>query len=246
MKIYGLIGFPLAHSFSPIFFQNKFEQEGIKNAVYRLFPLPQIDDFPDLIHHTPDLVGLNVTIPYKEAIIPYLSRVAATAQAVGAVNVVRILRTNGELQCVGYNSDVVGFEQSLCHFMQPLPERALILGTGGAAKAVAFVLQKLNISYRFVSRKKDFLSYDNLTSDLIRSHRLIVNATPLGRFPDVTACPPIPYHYLTENHYLFDLNYNPSETLFMSEGKKYHAKTCNGLEMLQVQALESWRIWQLP
>lgn len=239
MKKFGLIGLPLEHSFSHKFFSQKFEKEKI-DAIYTLYELQDIKQFCELIKKE-HLCGLNVTIPYKESIIPFLNKIDDTAKAIGAVNVIKF--SNDQL--IGYNSDCKGFEKSLLPLLKPHHTKALILGTGGASKAVNYVLQKLNIETKFVSRtqKEDCFIYDDLTKEIIDQFTLIVNTTPLGMFPQTETFPSLPYHYFTKKHLLFDLVYNPTETMFLKYGLQYGCTTKNGYEMLVEQALESWRIW---
>jgi len=249
LEQYGLIGYPLGHSFSQRFFSEKFAREGLANVWYDLFPLPDIAELPALLTANPNLRGLNVTIPYKETVLRYLHDLDETARAVGAVNTIRI--RNGRLR--GFNTDVTGFEQSLQQWHTelghtiPLGMHALILGTGGAAKAVAYALQKMGIEYTFVSRSRtgrQYLSYTDLHTLSAGDFTLIVNATPAGTFPDVDACPPIPFDVLDERHLVFDLVYNPAETLLLQRAKTKGAAVKNGLEMLQLQAEAAWKIWQ--
>ncbi|GAB4189040.1 MAG: shikimate dehydrogenase [Thermoflexibacter sp.] len=244
MRIFGLIGKKLTHSFSKKYFTEKFEREHIKQVVYELFELPSVDDFPQLIDNQENLKGLNVTIPYKLEILPFLHEIDPAAERIGAVNVIKI-HENKKLK--GYNSDYYGFKISLEKFLAGNTEvKALILGTGGASKAVKVVLEDLNIPYRYVSRnseKTDILTYNQLNKDIFSSHQLIVNTTPLGMYPLIETCPEIPYHLLGENHYLYDLVYNPENTLFMQKGAENGAKVKNGLEMLYLQAEKSWEIW---
>jgi shikimate dehydrogenase len=242
MRKFGLIGFPLGHSFSKKYFTQKFAEEGISDAVYDLYELPDLTKLPELLARNPELCGLNVTIPYKQAIIPFLDELSPTAARIGAVNVIRI--SEGKL--TGYNSDYEGFLQSLRMFYpQHSGSQALVLGSGGASKAVQAALENLSIPYRVVSRNPEAgeLSYDHLTPEVMETCDLIINATPLGTFPEVDSCPPIPYQYLTFRHFLYDLVYNPSETLFMKKGKGAGAQVKNGAEMLQLQAEAAWQIW---
>ncbi len=240
-KQLGLIGYPLSHSFSKKYFAEKFEQEGIEGWHYDLFPLDNIDKLPLLLEQEPTLVGLNVTIPYKEAVIPYLDKIDESA-AFGAVNTIKI--EDGKL--TGFNTDVYGFEHSLIPFLKPYHKQALILGTGGAAKAVASVLNKLNIAHQYVSRtpSNQQLSYDNLNKNIIESHLLIINTTPLGMQPNIKSFPKLAYKYITSRHVLYDLVYNPEKTIFLNQGKYYGADIKNGLEMLYLQAERAWSIWQ--
>jgi len=243
MRLFGLIGFPLGHSFSQKFFTEKFEREGIKNCSYQNFPLSSIDQLKDLLATHPNLEGFNITIPYKEQVFPFIDQQTDAVQKIGACNCVRIV--DGQL--IGYNTDVKGFEVSLRKKLQPKHNTALVLGTGGAAKAVVYALQQLNISYKIVSRKTNpeanVISYAELTHDVIAAHKLIVNTTPLGTYPNVNECADIPYEALTPDHYLFDLVYNPSKTLFLQKGEAQGATIENGHEMLEIQAEESWKIW---
>lgn len=246
---FGLIGFPLTHSFSKKYFSDKFEREGIEDCHYELFPLKTIDELPSLIKSCPHLVGLNVTIPYKQKVFQYLNEVDEEAEKVGAVNTIKI--QNGRLK--GYNTDVYGFEKSLIHLLKidsdhkenSFPKKALILGTGGAAKAVAHVLKKLNIDISFVSRtiNKGDLTYSELDHNSLKNHALIINTTPLGTSPNVEFCPDIPYDFLSESHFLYDLVYNPEKSLFLTKGENKNTQTSNGLEMLYLQAEKAWEIW---
>ncbi len=244
MKQYGLIGYPLGHSFSQIYFTEKFSRENI-DARYDLFPLEKIEDVVPLINNTLNLCGFNVTIPYKQAIMPYLDELDDEAKQVGAVNVVKITNKNGRPHLKGFNSDIYGFYESLKPLLGPQHKSALILGTGGASKAVAAMLKKLNIDYKFVSRtpKPDQLTYTDLNEEIIRKYTLIVNSSPVGMSPNIDACPDIPYEFIGKEHLLFDLIYNPEETKFLNEGKSRGAKTKNGLEMLHLQAEGAWKYW---
>jgi len=238
--LYGLIGYPLTHSFSPAYFARKFEAEKIE-AIYEKFELRTIYGFPALLETHKDLKGLNVTIPYKQEIIPYLHALDDAAKKIGAVNCIDI--KDGRLK--GYNTDVIGFEKSLLPLLKPLHKKALVLGTGGSALAVKYVLSKLGISFLSVSReqKKHAITYEALNNATIREHLLIINTTPLGMFPDLDGCPDLPYNSLTRDHLLYDLIYNPRETKFLAHGRKQGAATKNGLEMLHLQAAVSWDIW---
>lgn len=243
MKTYGLIGNPLTHSFSEAYFSEKFKREKICGVRYRNFPLADIHDFPHLLAAVPGLAGLNVTIPYKESVIPFLDELDPEAEAVGAVNVVCFLP---DRRTRGYNTDVTGFRKALKPYLKPVHRKALILGTGGASRAVARVLEKMHISFLFVSRtpvNERQIGYVDLNEEIIRSHRLIVQTTPLGMAPDTGRCPPIPYHALGNDHLLFDLIYNPEVTRFMQKGAEQGAVVVNGLEMLKIQAEESWKLW---
>jgi shikimate dehydrogenase len=241
MKRYGLIGRTLTHSFSKSYFSKKFEEAGIADCVYDNYELKYIDDFSALIKNNPDLRGLNVTIPYKEDVLPYLTDRNEIVEAIGACNCIKI---DGE-NLKGYNTDVIGFRKSLQPRLKKFHNKALILGTGGAAKAIRYVLEQLDIEYAIVSRRKrgDELGYEDLGLDLLEDYHLIINTTPLGMYPNVDADPPVPYEYLTRKHFLYDLIYNPEKTKFLAEGEKRGAQICNGYEMLILQAEESWRIW---
>ncbi|WP_026775202.1 shikimate dehydrogenase [Polaribacter sp. Hel_I_88] len=242
-KLFGLLGKNISYSFSRGYFTDKFEKLKLKKSKYVNFDLQNIEDFPKIIDENEHLKGINVTIPYKEEIIPFLSKVDKTAKKIGAVNTIKFTK-RGNLK--GYNSDVVGFENSLLPLLKKHHKKALILGTGGASKAIAFALKRNGITYKFVSRNpegKKEISYDSLTQEVIEKHTIIINSTPLGTFPDVDKCPNIPYQFITKNHILYDLIYNPAISTFLSKGKEKGAITKNGLQMLELQAEESWRIW---
>ncbi len=245
MKTFGLIGKSLKHSFSPNYFKNKFEKEKISDAEYLLYPLEKIEDFESLISGS-TLNGLNVTIPYKESVIPYLTELDPLAEEIGAVNCIKFLRKNGVLLSKGYNTDVYGLETSLLKFTHNQLYPTLILGSGGASKAAVYLLKKFNIEYRIVSRApngKNQISYDEIDAQLLEKFKIIINSTPLGMYPNVADCAPIPFEYINENHFVFDMIYNPEETLLMKNSKLKGAKVSNGLEMLQLQAEKSWEIW---
>ncbi|MFT4095322.1 MAG: shikimate dehydrogenase [Niabella sp.] len=240
MRLYGLIGMPLAQSFSKKYFTEKFEKENIADARYELFPLEKIDCLNELLNAQPHLQGLNVTIPYKEQVLPYLQDFDAEAKKIGAFNCIKI--KNGQLK--GFNTDAPAFKRSLLPQLQPHHKKALILGTGGAAKAVLFVLQDLGIEYMFVSRSKENgLLYSELTPGILAEYPLIINTTPLGSFPKVDTAPEIPYRFLNSGNYLYDLVYNPEKTLFLQKGEAQGATIKNGYEMLAGQAELSWEIW---
>jgi shikimate dehydrogenase len=242
MKAYGLIGYPLTHSFSEKYFAEKFSREGIADSTYRLFELADIGQLPGLLQSHPDLKGLNVTIPYKEAVIPFLDELDAETARIGAVNVIRI--EGGRTK--GFNSDYQGFKQSLEQFLAPGHSvQALVFGTGGASKAVNAALRHLHIPYQEVSRNPlpGQLSYYDITPAVLADYHLIINTTPLGTYPKTEACPDHPYQALTPKHYLFDLVYNPAETVFLQHGRVAGAKTKNGYQMLVLQAEISWQIW---
>jgi shikimate dehydrogenase len=248
MKLYGLIGKTLKHSFSKQYFTDKFQRENIAESQYELFELTSASELKNLLTTQPTLVGLNVTIPYKQDIVSLVDTLdSASAGRIGAVNTIKIY-PDGITK--GFNSDYYGFKQSLEDWLKkldrtPHPMKALILGTGGASKAVAIALQDLYIPYQYVSRtsSSSSLAYEDLTQEILTSHQLIINTTPLGMYPSIEACPPIPYEYLGSAHLLYDLVYNPLETLFMKKGIAQGAAAFNGLEMLHLQAEKSWEIW---
>lgn len=241
MRKFGLIGYPLSHSFSRNYFSEKFAGEHITGCAYYNFPLEHIDLFTALLRDNPDIEGLNVTIPYKQSVRQFLDEFDITAAEIGAVNCIDI--RNGRLK--GYNTDAIGFELSLRPLLDNSHARALILGTGGASRAVGFVLTKLGIAFSYVSRtkKKGCLTYEELDEAVLYEHTIIVNTTPLGTFPDIHYAPAIPYHLLTLKHLLYDLVYNPRETLFLQKGSAQGATIKNGYEMLVLQAEASWKIW---
>ena len=242
MRKFGLIGKALKHSFSKRYFNDKFRKEVI-DATYELFELGTISELEDLVAQEPFLEGLNITIPYKEGVLPFLDWMSEEARTIGAVNVIKIIRKKGKIWLKGFNTDAPAFLESLRRLR--LGNRALILGTGGAAKAVAFAFCSLGIPYLFVSRtpERREIGYDDLDEKTIKTHQIIVNATPLGMFPDTKSFPRIPYHFLTSKHLLYDLVYNPKETEFLRRGREMEARTTNGLAMLEMQAEYSWRIW---
>lgn len=245
MERYGLIGYPLEHSFSKSYFEEKFLRENRTGMSYENYPIPTIEEFHSLCQSVKNLKGLNVTIPYKEQVINYLDALSDDARAVGAVNTICFCRRSGRLALVGHNTDTTGFEKSLLENLAKLPPKALVLGTGGASKAVIHILKKHDIEVQKVSRNKgpDTITYSELTRDMITSSRLVVNTTPLGMYPHTREAPGIPYDALTPEHYLFDLIYNPPETRFLKEGRTRGASTINGEKMLIYQAEASWLIW---
>lgn len=246
MRIYGLIGYPLSHSFSVGYFAEKFKIEGIENTIYQNFPIENINLLPDIINNNSNLLGLNVTIPYKTQVIPYLDQLSESASAIGAVNTIKIIRNGRTTILRGYNTDEYGFRNSLLPYLNENHKKALILGTGGASKAVEYVLQQLSISYMLVSRKPtaaNQLAYENLNHAVVHEHKLIINTSPLGMYPNIEQYPALPYHALTSNHILYDLIYNPSETAFMKQGISNGATVINGLKMLHLQAEKAWEIW---
>lgn len=245
MDKYGLIGYPLGHSFSISYFNQKFQDEGI-NAIYENFEIPTIDAFTEVLDSNPSLQGLNVTIPYKEKVLPFLDSISPEARAIGAVNVIKVTHEGKEVKLKGYNSDVIGFTKSIEPMIDKKWHRkALILGTGGASKAVDYGLRNLGLETVFVSRceKPDTIQYKTITSDVIHEYNVIVNCTPVGMYPKTEDCPDLPYEAMDSHTILYDLIYNPDETLFMKRGAKYGAQTKNGLEMLLLQAFASWEFW---
>ncbi len=242
MREFGLIGKTLKHSFSQKYFEEKFRREQITDASYSLFELTDIKQLTEFIRQHPQLVGFNVTIPYKQQIIPYLDELSEEAAAVNAVNTVVIERVGGQILTKGHNTDIIGFRESLREV--DLPKQALVLGTGGAAAAVTYVLENLGCRCTAISRDPQRgLPYSALNADIIRQHKFIVNCTPLGTYPNINEKPDIPYEGLSGEHFLYDLVYNPSETAFLKEGILRGAKVQNGLQMLHAQAETSWRIW---
>lgn len=238
MRKFGLIGFPLKHSFSPGYFATKFSEEGIVDAEYKLYELSDISEFAELTMS--DMVGINVTIPYKEKVMNYLQELSDEARQIGAVNTIKW--ENGILK--GYNTDCYGFEKSLTAFYgDDKPEKALVLGSGGASKAVMFTLQNLGINAQIVSRQSRYLNYKDLEASNFDSKLLIVNTTPLGTWPDVDSAPNIPYRFIRAEHFLYDLVYNPEKTLFLKRGEEQGASIKNGHDMLKLQAEKSWEIW---
>ena len=249
MKMYGLIGYPLQHSFSSKFFNEKFQQEGI-DAEYVNFEIEHIHELRNTLVFNPHLKGLNVTIPHKEAVIPFLDDISAEAREIGAVNTIKIERSFGNMygyKLKGYNTDYVGFKNSIAPLIHSdIHKQALVLGTGGASKAVCKALDDLGIERTYVSRnpKQGALTYDTLTAETVVANKIIINTTPLGTFPNVADSPNIPYHALTSQHLLYDLVYNPTETSFLKKGSDMGASIKNGAEMLELQALAAWDIWQ--
>jgi shikimate dehydrogenase len=246
MRLFGLIGYPLSHSFSMKYFSDKFRNENIQNCEYLNFPIETIKKLPSLISQNEDLIGLNVTIPYKEKVIEYLDKIDETARKIGAVNTVKINRLKDMTILTGYNTDAYGFYSSIVCRLEKVHKKALILGTGGASKAIAHVFNQLGIDYIFVSRnprKDNHISYNDLTEDLINNFKIIVNTSPLGTYPDIDKCPDIPYEYISGDHLLYDLIYNPEMSKFLEKGSEKGAKVINGLQMLHLQAEKAWEIW---
>ena len=245
MEKYGLIGYPLGHSFSISYFNQKFQDEGI-DAVYENFEIPSIDALPEVLDSNPNLRGLNVTIPYKEKVLPFLDSISPEARAIGAVNVIRVTHQGNEIKLKGYNSDVIGFTQSIEPMIdKKWHKKALILGTGGASKAIDYGLRNLGLETVFVSRyeRPGTIQYATITPEVIEEYNVIVNCTPIGMYPKTEECPALPYEAMNQHTILYDLIYNPDETMFMKRGAQYDAQTKNGLEMLLLQAFASWEFW---
>lgn len=245
MELYGLIGYPLEHSASPDFFRRKFEEEEIHDTDYRLFPLKEITELPRLVAEHPDLAGFNVTSPYKQSVLPYLTCTDNAAATIGAVNTVKVVRDSGCTELCGFNTDYIGFAESLLEVLPRTPKRALVLGTGGGARAVTYALTGLHTVVTTVSRTpgRGALTYRDLTAEVVKENLLVVNATPLGMHPAPDGCPDFPFEWLTPKHFLFDLIYNPGETEFLRRGRLRGAGTCNGLSMLRYQAEAAWAVW---
>ncbi|MBC3759535.1 shikimate dehydrogenase [Hyunsoonleella sp. SJ7] len=241
----GLLGRNISYSFSVSYFKKKFQKEGIQNVSYQNFDIPKITLFSEIVKNTEGLKGLNVTIPYKEEVIPYLDKLNKKAKEIGAVNTIKVTK-KGKL--VGYNTDCYGFIKSIEPSLKKHHKKALILGTGGASKAVIYALKQKDIECNYVSRKASDLvsfTYEELSADIVSEHQIIVNCTPLGTYPNVDSCPSIPFESISEHHILYDLIYNPEETKFLRLGKEKGATTINGLKMLKLQAEKAWSIWNL-
>lgn len=246
MKQFGLIGFPLSHSFSKKYYLDKFQRESIAGVEYELYPLEQVGELPELIDSQPNLLGINVTIPHKISVMHYVDRLSDEARVIDAVNCIKIDRsTGGKPILTGYNTDVYGFEQSLKPLLKAHHIQALVLGNGGAAKAVFYALRQLGIGYTVVSRqpKAQQIGYGDLSEAVMNSHTIIINTTPLGTYPAVSEFPDIPYGMISEQHLLYDLVYNPETTEFLRKGQKLGATIKNGMEMLVLQAERNWEIW---
>jgi shikimate dehydrogenase len=243
MNTYGLIGYPLGHSFSQKYFSQKFTDEQIQDSFFELFPIPSIDMFPSLISAHPTLRGLAVTIPYKEQVIPYLSQIDTVAAETGAVNCIKI---SGQ-EMKGFNTDIIGFENSFTPLLNRSHQKALVLGTGGAAKAVQYVLRKMGMPFLTVSRqyisKEGHIQYSQVDKNVLSEYTVIINCTPVGMYPNENQAPDLPYSFINETHYLYDLVYKPAETMFLKYGKQYGSTVKNGYEMLVLQAEENWKIW---
>lgn len=244
MDKYGLIGYPLGHSFSVSFFNEKFANEKI-NARYINFEIPQIEDLPEILASNPELKGLNVTIPYKQKVISYLDELSSEARSIGAVNVIRVTHKGKGIILKGFNSDVIGFTRSIEPMLESIHKKALILGTGGASRAIEYGLKSLGLETLFVSRnkKEGCITYEEVTPQIVKDYNVIVNCTPLGMYPKSDTCPQLPYEAMDSHTILYDLIYNPDETLFLKKGAEHGASTKNGLEMLLLQAFASWEFW---
>jgi shikimate dehydrogenase len=240
-KLYGLIGYPLGHSFSKQFFLEKFEREGLHQCSFELFPIASIDEFPALLAANPALKGVAVTIPYKEKVLSLVHTLSNEVQQIGAANCITI--QNGLL--TAYNTDIIGFKESFTPLLLPHHNQALVLGTGGAAKAAQYVLKQLGIPFTVVSRSAatGLITYDNITATLMQQHAIIINCSPAGMYPNEAGFPQIPYEYITKAHYLYDMVYRPAETVFLRKGKERGATIKNGYEMLELQALANWQLW---
>jgi shikimate dehydrogenase len=243
MKLYGLIGYPLGHSFSKKYFTEKFQRERIIDCSYELFPIPSITDLPSLLISNSNLKGFNVTIPYKEQVLQFVNETTDAVKNIGAANTIKI---HGD-KLIAYNTDVIGFENSLEKKLEPSHIKALVLGTGGSSKAVQYVLKKLEIEFLLVTRSDKssvgIINYSMIDEAIMNQYHLIINCTPVGMYPNQDQCPDLPYGYLTKQHYLYDLVYKPEKTLFLKKGEERGAIIQNGYEMLVIQAEESWKIW---
>ena len=243
MRLYGLIGYPLGHSFSKQYFTEKFEREGLKDCFFEAFPIKSINGFSNLLDANPDLKGLGVTIPYKEQVLPFVDELSEEVRFIGATNSIKF--TGNKL--IAYNTDIIGFEQSFIKVLQPSHKKALVLGTGGASKAVQYVLEKLEIPYLLVTRNEvlnaGFINYNAIDKKIMDENSIIINCTPVGMSPNENASPELPYDLITSNHYLYDLVYKPAKTLFLQKGEAIGATIQNGYEMLVIQAEASWKIW---
>jgi len=243
MKLYGLIGYPLGHSFSKKYFTEKFKREGLRDCSYELFPIPSINEFPSLLSSNPFLKGLNVTIPYKEQVLQYVTEKTDAVKAIGAANTIKIIGND----LIASNTDVIGFENSFVQRLKPFHEKALVLGTGGSSKAIQYVLKKLDIDFFLVTRSQGSesgtINYSAIDEDILSEHQVIINCTPAGMYPNDDKYPQLPYQFISDKHYLFDLVYKPEKTLFLKKGEEKGAIIQNGYEMLLIQAEESWKIW---
>jgi shikimate dehydrogenase len=243
MKLYGLIGYPLGHSFSMQYFADKFTREGINDCFYEAYPISSIDQFPALIYDNPNLKGVNVTIPYKEQVLQFVTQFTPQVAAIGAANCIKIEGA----QLIAFNTDVLGFQRSFCQLLQPHHKKALVLGTGGSSKAVQYVLQQLDIEFLLVTRSENtptgYINYEMIDEQIMQSHAVIINCSPAGMSPNDHTYPFIPYQFINSQHYLYDLVYKPAKTLFLQKGQERGAQIQNGYEMLILQAEASWEIW---
>ena len=241
MNLYGLIGYPLGHSFSKKYFTEKFEREGLKDCSFEAYPISSIDQFPALLKDNPSLRGIAVTIPYKEQVLQYINEFSDEVKFIGAANCIKIAGNH----LTAYNTDIIGFQRSFEKKLRQVNKKVLILGTGGASKAVEYVLQKMNIAYLSVSRnpKDNMIGYDAIDKKIMNDYNIIINCSPVGTTPNENTCPDIPYELITSDHYLFDLVYNPQKTLFLKKGEEKGAAIENGYEMLVIQAEENWKLW---
>ena len=243
MKLYGLIGYPLGHSFSKQYFTEKFVRENLEDCYFEAFPISSVDQFPALIKENTSLKGLSVTIPYKEQVLSYVTELSEEVKYIGATNSIKI---SGD-KLIAYNTDIIGFEQSFIIFLQPYHKKALVLGSGGASKAVQYVLKNLGIEFLIVTRtqnlKEGHINYSKLDENILAEFTIIINTSPVGMSPNENSCPDIPYQFITSNHYLYDLVYKPTKTLFLQKGEAQGAVIENGYDMLLIQAEASWKIW---
>lgn len=243
MELYGLIGYPLGHSFSKKYFTEKFEKEGLTNCAFELFPIADINEFPQLLKDNPQLKGICVTIPYKEQVLKFVTQLSEEVRHIGATNSIKVMGN----ELVAYNTDITGFQQSFSKLLPSQHKKALILGTGGASKAVQYVLVKMGIEFLLVTRAANhqpgFIQYESIDETIMRDYSIIINCSPVGMSPNEDDCPAIPYELLTPNHYLYDLVYKPAKTLFLQKGAAKGAVVENGYEMLLIQAEASWAIW---
>ncbi len=243
MNLFGLIGYPLGHSFSKQYFTEKFAREGLKDCYFEAFPISSIDQFSALIQQNTELKGLSVTIPYKEQVLDFVTELSDEVKFIGATNSIKIIGK----RLIAFNTDIIGFEHSFCNVLQHHHKKALVLGTGGASKAVQYVLRKLEIEFLVVTRneniKAGYINYNMIDGQVMKEYLIIINCSPVGMSPNENACPDIPYQFITTNHYLYDLVYKPEKTFFLKQGEQKGATIQNGYEMLLIQAEASWKIW---
>jgi shikimate dehydrogenase len=243
MKLYGLIGYPLGHSFSKQYFTEKFLREGLPDCYFEAFPISSIDQFPGLLQQNKELMGLGVTIPYKEQVLRFVTELSDEVKYIGAANCIKVAAE----KTIAYNTDIIGFRDSFCKLLQPKHKKALILGTGGASKAVQYVLKKSHFDYTVVTRTENnragYIPYKMIDKQVMKEHLVVINCTPLGTWPNTDTCPDIPYHLVTLNHYFYDLVYKPEKTLFLQQAEQKGAIIKNGFEMLIIQSEANWNIW---